>query len=81
MFFIGHVNFGEGVAVDLEKVKVVVEWTRSINVFEIQSFFGLAGYCRHFIKGFLKLLGPHIALTRKNARYFEWMSVRRVFMS
>jgi hypothetical protein len=42
--FLGHVIFGEGVAVDSEKVMAVVEWTRLINVFEIQSFLGLAGY-------------------------------------
>jgi hypothetical protein len=67
--FLGHVISGKGVAVDPEKVKVVVEWTRPTNVFEILSFLGLAGYYRCFIKGFSKLLGPLIALTRKNARF------------
>ena len=33
--FLGHVIFGEGVAVDLEKVKVVVEWTRPISMFKV----------------------------------------------
>ena len=42
--FLGHVISGEGVTVDLEKVKVVVEWTRPTSVFEIQSFLGLVGY-------------------------------------
>jgi hypothetical protein len=44
MSFLGHVISGEGVAIDPEKVKVVVEWTRPISVFEIWSFLGLAGY-------------------------------------
>jgi hypothetical protein len=69
--FLRHVIFGEGVAVDPEKVKAVVEWTRPTSVFEIQSFLGLAGYYRHFIKGFSKLSRPFTALTRKNAR-FVW---------
>jgi hypothetical protein len=43
MPFLGHVISGEGVAVDPEKVKVVVEWTRLTNVFEIRSFLGLVG--------------------------------------
>ena len=47
----------------------MVEWTRPISVFEIRSFLGLAGYYRHFIKGFLKLSAPLTALTQKNARY------------
>ena len=33
--FLGHVIFGEGVAIDPKKVKVVVEWTRPTSVFEI----------------------------------------------
>jgi hypothetical protein len=42
--FLGHVIFGKGVAVDPEKVKAVVEWSRPTSVFKIQSFLGLAGY-------------------------------------
>jgi hypothetical protein len=42
--FLGHVISGKGVAIDPEKVKVVVEWTRPTSVFEIQSFLGLIGY-------------------------------------
>jgi hypothetical protein len=44
MSFLGYMIFEEGVAIDSEKVKAVVEWTRPISVFEIQSFLGLAGY-------------------------------------
>jgi hypothetical protein len=69
--YLGHVISGEGVAVDPEKVKVVVEWTRPTSVFEIRSFLGLAGYYRRFVEGFSKLSGPLTALTRKNAR-FVW---------
>jgi hypothetical protein len=69
--FLEHVIFGEGVAVDLEKVKAVVEWTRPTSVFKIRSFLGLASYYRCFIEGFSKLLGPLTALTRKNA-CFVW---------
>jgi hypothetical protein len=71
MSFLGHMISGEGVAVDPEKVKAVVEWTRPTSVFEIRSFLGLTGYYRCFIEGFLKLLEPLTALTRKNAR-FVW---------
>jgi hypothetical protein len=71
MSFLENVISGKGVAVDPEKVKIVVEWTRPTSVFEIQSFLGLTGYYQRFIEGFLKLLGPLITLTRKNAR-FVW---------
>jgi hypothetical protein len=72
MSSLGHVTSGEGVEVNPEKVKAVVEWTRPTSMFEIQGFLGLAGYYRRFIDGFSKLSGPLIALTRKNARYV-WM--------
>ncbi|XP_059431466.1 uncharacterized mitochondrial protein AtMg00860-like [Corylus avellana] len=69
MSFLGHVIFGEGVAVDPEKVKAVVEWAWLTSVFEIRCFLGLAGYYRRFIEGFLKLSGPLTALTKKNTCY------------
>jgi hypothetical protein len=71
MSFLGHVTSGERVAIDLEKVKAMVEWTRPTSVFEIWGFLGLASYYRRFIEGFSKLLEPFIALTRKNTR-FVW---------
>ena len=69
--FLGHVISGEGVAVDAEMVKAMVEWTRPTSVFEIRSFLGLTGYYRHFIKGFVKLSGPLTTLIRKNT-HFVW---------
>jgi hypothetical protein len=72
MSFLEHVISSEGVAVDLEKVKAVVEWTRPTSVLEIRSFLRLTGYYLCFIEGFSKLSGPLTALTRKNA-HFIWM--------
>jgi hypothetical protein len=69
MSFLGHAISGKGVAVDPEKVKAVVEWTRPTSMFEIRSFLELAGYYRRFIEGFSKLSGPLTTLTRKNARF------------
>ena len=69
--FLGHMISGEGVAIDPEKVKAMLEWTRPTSVFEIRSFLGLVRCYRRFIKGFLNLSGPLTALTRKNA-CFVW---------
>jgi hypothetical protein len=69
--FLEQVISSEGVVVELKKVKAVVEWTTTTSVFEILCFIGLAGYYRRFIEGFLKLLEPLTALTRKNA-HFVW---------
>jgi hypothetical protein len=51
------------------KVKAVVEWTRPISVFKVQSFLGLTSYYRCFIEGFWKLSAPLTALTKKNTHY------------
>jgi hypothetical protein len=42
MSFLGHVVYGEGVVVDSEKVKVVVEWTRPTSIFKSEvSYYSL----------------------------------------
>ncbi|XP_059434573.1 uncharacterized mitochondrial protein AtMg00860-like [Corylus avellana] len=70
--FLGDVISREGVVVNPEKVKAMVEWTRPTSVFKIRSFLGLASYYRRFIEGFSKLSGPLTAWKRKNAHYV-WM--------
>jgi len=42
--YLGHVILGEGIAIDPENIKTIMEWTTLKNVAEIRSFLGLAGY-------------------------------------
>ena len=46
---------GDGVVVDPEKIKSIMDWPAPRNVFEVRSFMGLVGYYRMFIKGFSKI--------------------------
>lgn len=71
MGFLGHVISGDGISVDPEKIKVVVDWLRPTTVIGIRSFLGLAGYYRRFIKGFAQLSSPLTKLTRKGVA-FVW---------
>jgi len=44
MGFVGHVVSREGISVDPEMVKVVVDWPMPTTVNGIRSFIDLAGY-------------------------------------
>jgi hypothetical protein len=70
--FLGHVSTG-GVSVDPSKVKDVLNWMSPTTASEIQSFLGLAGYYRRFIKDFSKIAKPMTKLLEKNET-FEWTS-------
>jgi hypothetical protein len=68
--FLGHVISARGVSVDPGKVKDVLNWMPPTTVSEIQSFLGLAGYYRRFIKDFFKIAKPMTKLLEKN-KVFE----------
>jgi hypothetical protein len=69
--FLRHVISARGVPVDFGKVKDVLNWMPPTTASEIQSFLGLAGYYRRFIKGFSKIAKPTTKLLEKN-KAFEW---------
>jgi hypothetical protein len=53
--FLGHVISPEGIMVDLNKVREVLDWKLPTSVSKVQSFLGLAGYYRRFILNFSKI--------------------------
>ena len=59
----------KGVMVDPEKVKVVTELLRPTSVSEIQSFLGLLGYYKHFVKEFSKIAAPMTRLLQKSVKF------------
>ena len=71
--FLGHVVSKEGIKVDPQKIRAIVDWPRPANVTEIRSFLGLAGYYRMFIKDFSKISSPLTNLLKKVVK-FEWSS-------
>jgi hypothetical protein len=58
--------------VDLRKIQDMLSWNAPTSVGDIQSFLGLAGYYRRFIKGFLKITKPMTELLEKDKK-FKWM--------
>lgn len=48
----GHVVSNEGITVDSEKIRAIVEWEAPRNVDEVRSLMGLVGYYMRFVKNF-----------------------------
>jgi len=69
--YLGHVVSKDGIAVDPEKVRSIMEWVVPRNVDEVRSFMGLASYYRRFIRNFLQIYYLITTLQRKGKR-FEW---------
>ena len=55
----------DGILVDLDKVKSIMEWPVPKNVSNIRSFMGITGYYRKFIEGFSKIAYPITSLKKK----------------
>jgi hypothetical protein len=72
--FLGHVLSAEGIVVDPSKVESVTKWEQSLNVTDIRSFLGMAGYYRRFIENFSKIAKPMTELLNNNTK-FEWSEV------
>jgi hypothetical protein len=69
--YLGHVISEEGIAVDPEKIKSIMEWPIPKDVADIRSFMGITGYYQRFIEGFSKIAYPITSLQKKGIR-FTW---------
>jgi hypothetical protein len=63
--YLGHVISEEGVAIDPDKIKSIMDWPALKDVSDIGSFMGLAGYYRRFITGFFEIGCPITSLKKR----------------
>jgi len=69
--FLGVVIEPEGIKMEKEKVKGVLEWPTPKCVKDIQKFLGLANYYRWFIEGFATVARPLHDLVKRDKKW-EW---------
>jgi hypothetical protein len=69
--FFGHVLSAEGIAMDPPKVESVTKWEQPLNVTDVRSFLGMAGYYHRSIENFSKIAKPMTELLKNNTK-FEW---------
>jgi hypothetical protein len=56
--YLGHVISAEGIVVDPEKIRAIIEWMVLKDVADVRSFMGITRYYQRFIEGFSKIAYP-----------------------
>ena len=72
--FLGYIVGENGLEMDPEKIKAILDWPIPRSVKAVQSFLGFANFYRRFIKDYSKLVSPLTGLTKKDTP-FEWTSI------
>ena len=67
--YLGHVISKEGISVDSNKIKAIIDWHVPKYVIDVRSFMGITGYYQKFIEGFSKISNPVTSLQKKGKRF------------
>jgi hypothetical protein len=71
----------EGIAMDPNKVRDILDWEPPKYVHQVQSFLVLAGYYRRFILNFSKISKPITELLKKDTKYIWSKECDEVFQT
>jgi hypothetical protein len=71
--YLGHVISATGVATDDSKISAVRDWPIPVDVKQLRSFLGLAGYYRKYVRNYASISSPMTHLLRKQVP-FVWTS-------
>jgi hypothetical protein len=68
--YLGHVVSKEGIVVDPEKIKSIMDWPIPKDVSDIRSFMGITGYYQKFIEGFSKIASSYNIPTKERNKIY-----------
>ena len=69
----------EGIKMEEEKVKGVLDWLTPKSVKDVQKFLGLANYYHRFIEGFTSIARPLHDMVKKNKKWNWTKKQKKVF--
>lgn len=79
--YLGYIIGKDGLKVDDEKVKAIMEFPRPRNVKQIRSFLGITGWYRRFIKNYSSKAAPLTQLLKKKTPFNWTQDVDNAFTS
>jgi hypothetical protein len=68
--FLGYIISGEGLSMDPQKIRTIIEWKKPATIRNVQCFLGFANFYRIFIRNYSKIAAPLTRLTCKDK--LEW---------
>jgi hypothetical protein len=67
--FLGYVISSDGISMDPNKVRDVLDWKPPRTMHQVRNFLRLAGYYRRFISKFSRIAKPITDLLKKDEKY------------